>query len=173
MHRLQALREPGALCRPPAQCRKHKAALKIFYSECANNTLLIATCNVAVQDALGSERRARRSFSYTRRPLSTAPVTPMADPHSHANPLYGQEGERLGCCTCKRAMKPQQASMLAAAMQMSAAWGHRLPRDAREIFPHVSNESELYFLLHSSCALSHVTDLQEQTRGVLLWLLRW
>ena len=138
--------------------------------------LLIPIWNAAVQDALGYERGARRSFSYTRRPVSTAPIstapaTAVADPHSHANPLYGQEGERLGCCTCKRAMKSQQASVPAAAMQVTAAWSHRLPKDVRPTFPHVSTESELHLLLSCSCAVSHVTAMQKQTRGVLLWLL--
>ena len=57
------------------------------------NMLLVAICNSAVQDALGYERGARRSFSYTRRPFGDGPATGSADPNSIANPLYSQEGE--------------------------------------------------------------------------------
>lgn len=116
--------------------------------------LLSADCDGAVQDALGYERGARRSFSYTRRPvstapLSTAPATAVADPHSHANPLYGQEGKRVGCCTCKCAVNPQQALVLA------AAWGHRLTCDVQQIFiiSAMSLGCSFYFL--SLCCVSH------------------
>ena len=113
--------------------------------------LLIAVCNAAAQDALGYERGARRSFSYTRRPLSTAPLitapaTPVADPNSHANPLYGQEGERCGLLHMQ--MCHESSASIRAGCNNANVCSMGAPLDLvmfEQISSQASNESELQF----------------------------